>query len=142
MYEQASVVSIKEDGMVKVTCGSSACASCKTSAFCSTKDRQFSAYNKTGGPLNAGDVVELYLPPGKTIFAGFIALLLPVLLFPLGYYLPTIFKLNVGEGIQILLGLGGIAVGFLIGRLFSKVKGREYIPEITRLLEEVSPADE
>ncbi len=142
MYEQASVVSIKKDGMVKVTCGSSACANCKTSAFCSTKDREFEAYNKTGNSLNSGDVVELYLPPGKTIFAGFIALLLPVLLFPLGYYLPVILKLSVGEGIQILFGLGGIAVGFLIGRLFSKIKGKDYIPEITRLVEGAEQASE
>ncbi|HHU88388.1 MAG: SoxR reducing system RseC family protein [Sphaerochaetaceae bacterium] len=142
MYEQASVVSIEENGMVKVTCGSSACNSCKSSTFCSTKDREFTAYNKTGSPLSAGDVVELYLPPGKTVFAGFIALLLPVLLFPLGYYLPTILKINVSEGIQILFGLGGIALGFLLGRLFSKVKGREYIPEITRIVEEESQVEE
>ena len=142
MYEQASVVSIKKDGMVKVTCGSSACASCKTSAFCSTKDREFVAYNKTGNSFNTGDVVELYIPPGDTIFAGFIALLLPVLLFALGRYHGVILKLSVGEGIQILFGLGGIALGFVIGRLFSKIKGSDYIPEITRLIEGVEQVSE
>ncbi|MFA7371049.1 MAG: SoxR reducing system RseC family protein [Sphaerochaetaceae bacterium] len=135
MYEQASVIKIEKDGMVTVACGSSACASCKAGAFCRTKDREFNAYNKTGKALKSGDIVELFLPPGKTIFAGFIALLLPVLLFPLGYYIAPLLGLNVSEGIQILFGIIGIAVGFLIGRLFSKVKGKEYIPTVTRVIQ-------
>jgi sigma-E factor negative regulatory protein RseC len=83
-----------------------------------------------------GDKVEIYLPPGKAITAGFIALLVPILLFPVGYYLPTLITQSAGEGIKIISGLIGIGIGFLISRLFSKAKSKEYTPEVTRVVHE------
>jgi positive regulator of sigma E activity len=61
--------------------------------------------------------------------------LVPVLLFPIGYYLPSAFVADVREGIRILSGIGGIAVGFMISRIFSKAKAKEYVPKITRIID-------
>jgi positive regulator of sigma E activity len=80
-------------------------------------------------------MVELYLPPGKTVLAGFVALLVPVLLFPVGYSLPSALVADVGEGVRIISGIGGIAGGFMISRIFSKAKAKEYIPKITRVID-------
>lgn len=134
MYEQASVISIQKDGKITVSCQTQSCANCKSSSFCGAKGKHFIAYNGTNTELSIGDNVELFLPPGKTVIAGFVALLLPVLLFPLGYYFPLLFTQQVHEGIQIIGGIGGIAIGFLISRIFSKTKAKEYTPEITRIL--------
>jgi sigma-E factor negative regulatory protein RseC len=134
MYEQASVVSVSHNEMVTVMCATEACEHCHAGSLCSTKGKTFVARNRTGSQLKSGDTVELYLPPGKTITAGFIALLVPILLFPVGYYLPSLFAGNTTEGIRIVLGIAGIAVGFAISRGFSKLKSDEYTPEITRIL--------
>lgn len=138
MYEQAAVVSITDTHTIKVSCDTQACQNCQAGSFCSTKGKTFVAHNKTGTNLAIGDTVELYLPPGKTIAAGFIALLVPILLFPVGYYLPSLFSQNASEYMRIISGIGGIAIGFLISRAFSKAKSKEYTPEITRIIKSAS----
>ena len=139
MYEQATVVAVKSDTAIEVSCKTEACANCHAGAFCSTKGKTFVARNATEKTLHSGDTVELYLPPGKTIFAGFIALLVPILLFPVGYYLPSLFNPTTGEGVRVITGIGGIALGFLISRLFSRSRSDEYTPEITKVIEESEP---
>lgn len=136
MYEHASVVSIRDKGLITVSCETDTCANCKAGSFCASKGKTFVAHNGTDKHLSVGDMVEIYLPPGKTVTAGFIALLVPILLFPVGYYLPSLFSANPGEGIRIVGGIAGIAVGFFISRVFSKLKSKEFTPEITRVIEE------
>ncbi len=135
MYEQASVISIRKDGMITVSCQTHSCENCKSGAFCGTRDKNFIAYNGTNTKLTVGDTVELFLPPGKTVLAGFMTLLVPVLLFPIGYHLPLLFNAGVQEGIQIIGGIVGIAIGFLVSRTFSKLKGKEYTPKIVRIIQ-------
>ncbi len=137
MYEHASVVSINDNGMVTVSCDSVACESCQAGALCNTKGKFFVAGNDTNIKLSIGDTVELYLPPGKTILAGFMALMLPLLLFPLGYYLTLAFKADATEIVRVLFGVVGIAFGFLITNIFSRLKAKEYTPQITRVLSEI-----
>ena len=139
MYERASVVTVNADDTVTVMCTTEACSNCQAGAFCSTKGKTFTAHNDTGIPLHTGDTVELYLPPGKTIIAGFIALLVPILLFPVGYYLPSLVSHDIAEWVRIIAGIGGIALGFGISRTFSRLKSREYTPQITRILEPQGP---
>ncbi|MDD3823555.1 MAG: SoxR reducing system RseC family protein [Sphaerochaetaceae bacterium] len=134
MYEHASVVSIQPDGKITVACQTSGCESCKAGAFCGTKGKTFVARNSAKTELSIGDTVELYLPPGRTILAGFIALLVPILLFPVGYYIPALVVPETSELFRVLTGIGGIAVGFLISRLFSRLKADEYTPQITRII--------
>lgn len=136
MYEHASVVAIKNNNIITVSCKTDTCANCKAGSFCATKGKTFNAHNGIDKNLSIGDTVEVYLPPGKTVTAGFIALLVPILLFPVGYYLPSLFSGTVGEGIRIISGIAGIGVGFFIGRIFSKAKSGEYTPEVTRIIEE------
>ncbi|MGI6432334.1 MAG: SoxR reducing system RseC family protein [Sphaerochaetaceae bacterium] len=135
MYEQASVVSIQTNGLITVSCQSAGCESCAAGALCNTKGKTFVAHNHAEELLNVGDTVELYLPPGKTVFAGFITLLVPILLFPVGYYLPSLFMKQATEMVRLVFGIGGIALGFLISRLFSKANAHEYTPSITRIIE-------
>ena len=135
MYEHAIVTSIGENHQISVTCQTESCANCKGGMFCSVKGKTFIATNSNDLPLNTGDEVELYLPPGKTVFSGFITLLFPLLLFPLGYYLPSLLSSDPTELIKAMCGLIGIVLGFVIGRIFSQVKGKEYMPTITRTIE-------
>lgn len=136
MYEHASVVSIRNRETITVSCETDTCANCQAGSFCATKGKTFVAHNGTDKDLSVGDTVEIYLPPGKTITAGFIALLVPILLFPIGYYLPSLFDTSAAEGIRIVGGIIGIAIGFLISRAFSKAKSKEYTPEVTRIIDE------
>ncbi|NCB00584.1 MAG: Fis family transcriptional regulator [Spirochaetia bacterium] len=135
MYEVAQVVNIKNNSHITVACNTSACESCHAGALCSTKGKTFTAKNSSEKPLKKGDMVELYLPPGKTIFAGFITLMVPLILFPIGYYLAMAFLPTSSELIHILIGVGGIAVGFFLSGMFSKIQSSQYTPEITRIIE-------
>lgn len=134
MYEQATVLTIENHGHVTVSCKTDSCANCKASSFCAAKERIFVADNVHDLNLHPGETVELYLPPMKTIWAGFITLLVPLLLFPVGYYFPLLFIEAPDEGTKIIGGIGGIAVGFLLARIFSRRKGYKYLPHIVRVV--------
>ena len=134
MYEHASVISIQSDGKITVTCQTATCESCHAGGFCAAKGKSFTARNESDTPLAVGDTVELYLPPGKTVLASFVALLVPVLLFPVGYYLPSLFRTDVPELTRVLFGIGGIACRFLFSRFFSGKKASEFTPRITRVI--------
>ncbi len=134
MYEMATVVSIKNNDHITVACNSSACESCAAGALCSTKGKTFTARNSGRNSVEKGDTVELYLPPGKTLLAGFVALMVPLLMFPVGYYIAVALLPDAGELVQILIGIGGIALGFLISGIFSKLRASQYTPEITKVI--------
>lgn len=135
MIEHASVVSINNNGSVTVACNTTACESCNAGGFCQAKGKQFIAGNETKLEIAIGDTVELYLPPGRTVFAAFMALLVPLILFPVGYYLAIMINRDYSELTRVLYGTGGIALGFLISRIFSHFKAKEYTPQITRVVE-------
>jgi sigma-E factor negative regulatory protein RseC len=135
MIEHASVVSINNNGSITVACNTTACESCGAGALCQVKGKQFIAGNETKLDVAIGDTVELYLPPGRTVFAAFMALLVPLILFPVGYYLAAFINNDYSEVTRVLFGAGGIAVGFLISRVFSHLKAKDYTPQITRVVE-------
>lgn len=135
MYEHAVVSSIEQNGKITVTCGSSACSSCKSSTFCSTKGRSFPARLEQGVKPAIGDTVELYLPPGKTATSSFIALLLPLLLFPVGFYLTQLVSPESSELVKVAFGFTGIAMGFVIARIFTKIKGDSFMPTVTKVID-------
>ncbi len=134
MYEIAQVVSIKDKNHISVTCSSSACQSCSAGALCSTKGKTFIAKDTSDSDLHIGDTVELFLPPAKTILAGFITLMVPILLFPVGYYIGKALFAQSQEIVHIGIGILGIALGFLISRIFSRTQGAQYKPTITRII--------
>jgi len=134
MYEMAEVVNIKNSSHITVSCSTSACENCHAGALCSTKGKTFVARNSSDYPIKQGDMVELYLPPGKTIFAGFVALMVPLILFPIGYYLGIAIFPASKEVIHIFVGIVGMAIGFALSGIFSKIRAVQYTPEITKIM--------
>ncbi|NCC64777.1 MAG: Fis family transcriptional regulator, partial [Spirochaetia bacterium] len=75
MYEVVTVTKILSKQKIEVTCNSAACNGCKGAAFCNTKNKRFEAWNKDQYPIAEGDVVEIYLPSGKTIGSTLLTLI-------------------------------------------------------------------
>ncbi|MDY0287533.1 MAG: SoxR reducing system RseC family protein [Sphaerochaeta sp.] len=134
MYERVTIKQIFSDKSVEVSCESSACSGCKGESFCNTKGKVFEAANPHNLPLQEGMVVDLYLKSSSTIFTTLFTLIFPLLLFPLAYYLAKMAGL--GEGASMLVGLGGILVGFLLVWAFFKVHKDRFVPKITRIITE------
>ncbi|HZJ88212.1 MAG TPA: SoxR reducing system RseC family protein [Sphaerochaeta sp.] len=126
MREQVTVTAVLDEEFITVSCSSGACSGCKGSGFCNTKSRTFTAWNKDHLPLIVGDTVSLYLPTARTIGATLITLIIPLLFFPLCYYLASFFGL--GEGLSFLVALGGIGIGFGLVRIFFRSREKKYMP--------------
>jgi len=105
------------------------CKSCK-SLFCKANERTFTAVNNTGMSLQPGDIVTVYLPPGKTVQASFLLLIAPLILFFLFY----IFSQKVigihSELVKVGIGFAGLATGFLISYFITKRKKQANMPEV------------
>ncbi len=129
MTEQGTVVRIEKDLVILKFEPREECESCG-STFCSVKERVFTARNSHEFSLQIGDSVVADLPTGKTILAGFMALMLPLLLFA-AFYLLSVHLFQVSsEGIKVLFGTAGMGLGFGVTFLVKKIqKGGEY-PEI------------
>ena len=112
---------------------SGGCKNCSGNSFCSTNGKIFSAINEKKIDLNSGDTVEIYLPPGRTVFAGFMVLIFPLISFIAFYGLSTaIFGRN--EGIGVISGVLGLTAGFAITFYYNKVSKRKNTPRITKLI--------
>jgi positive regulator of sigma E activity len=114
-------------------CITSSCSSCAGNSFCNVQGKTFTAINPKRFPIHAGDTVEVYLPPGKTIASGFMILMFPLLLFLAGLLGIRFFVPGSSEGLQALGGFLGMAVGFMIGYLFGRIKNASYQPVIVSL---------
>lgn len=136
MYEAVTVTKILSKQKIEVTCTSAACNGCKGAAFCNTKNKKFEAWNRDHLPVKEGDVVEIYLPSGKTIASTLITLIAPLLLFPIAYYLAK--SANLAEGLAFLFGLSGIAVGLACVWLYFLKQGKRYLPVVEKNLSEES----
>ena len=134
MTEKAIIRSV--DGRIaKMGCGpAEGCESC-SSSFCSADKREFEAINQKGFELNAGDIVDVYLAPGKTIAAGFLVLIVPLILFATGYIFTGRFSPESTEGARALVGLCGLAAGFALSYYYSKRKRESSMPVIVAVKE-------
>ena len=82
MIEQGKITDINgEEVILSCSSLSGGCKSCSGNSFCSTNGKIFSALNEKNIDLNSGDTVEIFLPSGQTIFAGFMILIFPLLSF-------------------------------------------------------------
>ncbi len=136
MTERAKVLSIK-DNTVEVACEEAAgCKSCGGGAFCSVKSRQFEARlsGSIADSVSEGDLVEILIPPGKTILAGFIVLMVPLILFLCGFAAGKMLLPEAGEGVQALFALAGLAAGLLLAFIFNKITGKNNLPLVTRVI--------
>jgi len=106
------------------------CASCSSNAFCAVKDQTFTALNTKGLSLREGDRVEIYLPSGKTILSGFMTLIVPLIFFLVFFLLsgPVLGLTN--EGAKVLAGIIGVAFGFLVSLLYSRLTQKKNMPEV------------
>ncbi len=144
MREQGTVKKI-EGELVWISC--EPCATCLHSDRCASadsdchsasgffaarRDRAFAARNDKQLQLAPGDLVEYYIAPGKAVKAGFLILIVPILIFFLLYYLTGLLWSEAVEAVRVLAGVGGIVLGFLIN-LAMKKRIRD-LPEITRVV--------
>jgi positive regulator of sigma E activity len=121
---------------VTLICGSvEMCRSCTANAFCSAKTREVSALNRRNLPLHKGDTVEFFLPPGRTILAGFVVLMLPLLTFILAFFAAGSLMPDSSEGTRALFGLLGLAGGFGFAFLYNAVGRQRNLPEILRRID-------
>ena len=80
--------------------------------------------------------MEIYLPPGKTIFAGFMVMIMPLILFGLLFYITGKIAPESGEGIRVLAGVAGLGLGFLASWVYSKLTNNRNLPEIIKITDQ------
>ncbi|MCK5153155.1 MAG: SoxR reducing system RseC family protein [Spirochaetales bacterium] len=134
MTEQGKITDINGEEII-LSCSSlsGGCKSCSGNSFCSTNGKVFSALNGENINLKSGDTVEIYLPPGQTIFAGFMVLIFPLLSFIL-FFAAGSWLFNGSEGLGILSGLAGLAAGFYITYKYNQISKQKNTPQITKLI--------
>ena len=135
MYTISQVKGFEKDGTVKMGCLTSACEGCKASFFCNNKNvNEFQALNPKAVQIAEGDLVELYMPPGKTILSTALVFALPLMLFPAGYFLFRAILPSSSEIIHALGGFGAMAISFAIAAVISSVNKRRLMPTIVRIM--------
>jgi sigma-E factor negative regulatory protein RseC len=134
MTEQGRITDINGEEII-LSCSSltGGCKSCSGNSFCSTNGKVFSALNGKNIDLKSGDTVEIYLPPGQTIFAGFMVLIFPLLSF-IVFYITGSWLFNGSEGLGVLSGVLGLAAGFGITYMYNKISKKKNTPQITKLI--------
>ena len=129
MTETAVVRSI-EGNIIKMGCEpAEGCSTC-SSSFCSAEKRVFEAINHKGLDIVEGDIVDVYLAPGKTVLAGFLVLIVPLLLFAAGYLLAGKLSSEASEGFRAVIGIAGLAAGFLLSFSYSRKQKAQNMPTI------------
>jgi positive regulator of sigma E activity len=135
MTEKATIINIKDDIITLACADSAGCGSCAAHGICGgTEDRNFDAWNAGKLELEVGNRVEVLLPTGKTIGSAFMVMIFPLLLFFLFFYAATLIIENPGEGIQVIFGLAGIAVGFSLNFLLNRNPKKKSMPEVVKKL--------
>lgn len=130
MYTTAFVKTINDDGTVLVGCSTDACNGCKAEAFCNNKnDNTFLARNDNNIKLTEGQLVTLFLPPGKTIFSTVMVFGFPLVLFPIGYVLMKHFT-SCNEIICALGGFAAMALAFATAGIINVKNKRDLMPVI------------
>ena len=134
MIEQGKITDINGDEIV-LSCSSlsGGCKSCSGNSFCSTNGKVFSALNDKEIDLKSGDTVEIYLPPGQTMFAGFMVLIFPLLSFIL-FFAAGSWIFSGSEGLGVLSGILGLAAGFGITYTYNKISKKKNTPLVTRII--------
>jgi positive regulator of sigma E activity len=125
-----------KDSRVKVRyCRDVDCGGCThCSLGRSEKETILEAHNTKRLPVAVGDTVEIFLSPWKAIRAGFLVLIFPLLLF-FAFYALGKHALGIeAEGVNVLLGLAGIACGFLLNLAQKKLQKEPDLPEVVRLV--------
>lgn len=133
MNAVVTVKKINKDGTVLVGCDNSACSGCHAKMFCNNKDQnEYLAINNKKVEVKEGDIVELFLPPGKTILSTVLVFALPLALFPVGYLLGGLISVN--EVQKALCGIAFMALAFLVSSLIFTHNKRQLMPIVEKVL--------
>ena len=137
---ETAIVSEINGKIVTIGCSrKGACKSC-SSSFCASDQHMFEASNSRDLDIQIGDTVDVYLAPGKTVAAGFLVLIVPLILFIVGYSVGGRLFASSSEAIQALFGLAGFGTGFGLSFLYSRKKKATSMPEIMRVREQTDAA--
>ena len=132
----ARVAEIKDSLVRAKYCRDAECGSCTHCTLGKEKqETSVEARNLNALSLKIGDTVEIFLSPWKAIKAGFLILIMPLLLFFILYLFGKHLLGIESETANIFLGISGIAIGFLINILIKRFQRRPDLPDITRIVE-------
>ena len=103
--------------------------------FWGVREREYRTVNPLNLNVCSGDVVEVYLPPGRTVLSAGFTFLLPLIMYPVGYVLAGRIIKGAGEDISFLLGFGFLLAGIPFGALLRKIfVGLSDVPAISKIL--------
>ncbi|MCL2294560.1 MAG: SoxR reducing system RseC family protein [Spirochaetes bacterium] len=140
MYERGTITKV-DNNIITVRCSTHQCRGCSASkVFCKKKDKEFQSLNPDNLDLEIGDVVEIYISPGKTIWFSFSVLIFPLILFPIGYYLTGLIANTTSDGIRLIGGLASLVIGFLTAFVYNSYTKDQKYPVILKKLEERAKA--
>lgn len=105
--------------------------------FWNIEPRDFRATNPDNIPLNPGDIVEFYVPEGKTIIASFAVLILPIIVFIVTFLLLTISGIN-NEKIKALISLIFMTISFFTYKVLKKFGYKEVLPIVKKKIKRSS----
>jgi sigma-E factor negative regulatory protein RseC len=105
MNEHVIVEKVLSPTRVTVVCSTTACVGCKGEMFCTNKGRSFEASKPLFMNLKPGDPVDVHLKTGRTIASSFITLIIPLLFFPVVFFILS--KVGASEMVSLFGGLGG-----------------------------------
>ena len=131
MVERGIVHNIEGD-LITLSCREE-CASCGGGCSSKQKELTLQVRNVHGYTLHQGDRVEYFVSSGKALQAGFMVLILPLILFFVFYLLSRRISASLPEVVNVLAGFAGVALGLLSNILFKK--GRREFPQIVRVIE-------
>jgi positive regulator of sigma E activity len=133
MTNPARITQIDNDGMVHARyikpTGEKGATSRK---FWNVKERSFPVENSNGVEVSMGDYIEVSVKTGLTIGAAFLVFMVPLLLFALAYGLGSL--LFTSEGLKVLSGLTGLALGLVLPAGINLLKKDKNYPQLERVL--------
>ena len=110
------------------------CGACANDG-CKKTRRSIKAYNRDEVPLSEGDYAEIQVEGKAQLYGAFWVLGLPLLVFAGGYVAGRLLFPGESEVPAALCGLGGLALGMLVGVLVQKGQRLESLPRVLRKLD-------
>lgn len=108
--------------------------------FWNIKTRDFKAVNPENILLSPGDIVEFFIPEGKTILASFIVLILPVIVFILSFLITSLLGLS-SDKLKALISIVLMISSFYIFKLLKKAGYKESLPVIIKKIKKSTMKD-
>lgn len=138
MSSNAQIISIEDNNIQVVPLIKDACISCSKTT-CAKKGSPYSVVNKNNLPIKVGDIVEISASKKRQAIQVLIALIMPILIAILFYFLSFPFAkithINISEELQIVFVLLGLCISATIVCLFNKKNTKLQKSEITSIID-------